>query len=1062
MIHRLLALLLAACATPMLAGGLTLQPTRTFDRIVSEGTWMQPDVSPDGRTILFDLLGDIYAVDSTGGAARPVLTGMAFETHPVFAPDGKHFAFVSDRSGTTNLWIADADGANPRQLSHETSLNVMTSPAWAPDGRSVYVSRMVHAVLAFDLWNFSLDGGAGTVIAKAQPSGGEDWDQRHNALGAVASPDGRYLYYAVKTGHTWTEKDLPNWSIARRDLRTGEETTIITGQAAMHPALSHDGRLLAYASRWKQQTGLRLRDLETGEDKWIAFPIDHDGQDQGYYADLTPRFTFAPGDKAIVMSVGGKLRRLDLATSRFTDIPFTAHIQLGLGPLTRVSQKDETGPVHARIIQDPRQSPDGRRLAFSALGHLYVQDLAGGAPRALRDAPAQAFQPAWSPDGRTIAFVTWTAEAGGALWTMPAVGGTPRRLTSAPAFFTEPVWSPDGRTIAALRASHYDRLRSPSEIQPDRPTDIVTLPVSGGQATLVAHAGSARSLAFAGDRLRYYGDGAVVSIRRDGSDRQRELVVLAQSPSQYVGVPIPVEEVRLDAGGTHALAKTAAELYLIDVPARNGATAPVIDLAAPAGRRMKLTRIGADYFDWSGDTITWSLGARYCRVALAAAADDAEAEADCRIADVAVPRDVPAGAIVLRGATAVTMRGDQVIANADVVVVGDRIAAIGPSGTIPIPPGASIRMVADKYLLPGFVDVHEHSAELRRGIQELNQPNFLASLAYGVTSSLDPQAFTPDMFVYQDLIDAGLMIGPRSYSVGRGVFRDSGIETRQDAIDVLTRYRDFYRTRNIKSYMVGDRQERQAMIEGAAALGMMPTTEGASDLDLDLTHAIDGFSGNEHALPVTPLHEDVIQLFAQSRTSFTPTLIVLYGGSGALPDRIVRERLEDDPKYQAFTPRVTITEKLRNRRWIPPEEQSYARFAADALAIQRAGGLVGIGSHGEIQGLGYHWEMEAYASGGATPREVLTAATIGSAEVIGHAADIGSLEPGKYADILILDADPLADIVNARSIAQVMKGGRIYDANTLREIWPRDRPLPRLWMADEAPPADVPSGLPKR
>ncbi len=132
------------------------------------------------------------------------------------------------------------------------------------------------------------------------------------------------------------------------------------------------------------------------------------------------------------------------------------------------------------------------------------------------------------------------------------------------------------------------------------------------------------------------------------------------------------------------------------------------------------------------------------------------------------------------------------------------------------------------------------------------------------------------------MIDAGLMLGPRAYSTGPGVFVNSEINSEADARNVLTRYRDYYRTRNIKSYMVGGRKERQFMIQGASALGMMPTTEGASDLRLNLTHALDGFAGNEHALPVSPLHRDVIELFAKSRIAYTPTISVLYGGKPAL------------------------------------------------------------------------------------------------------------------------------------------------------------------------------------
>ena len=303
------------------------------------------------------------------------------------------------------------------------------------------------------------------------------------------------------------------------------------------------------------------------------------------------------------------------------------------------------------------------------------------------------------------------------------------------------------------------------------------------------------------------------------------------------------------------------------------------------------------------------------------------------------------------------------------------------------------------------------------------------------------------------MIDAGMMLGPRAWSTGPGVFVNSEIHSKQDALDVLTRYRDHYRTRNIKSYMVGDRAQRQYMVEAAKELGMMPTTEGASDLVLNLTHAIDGFSGNEHAIPVSPLREDVIKLYAESRISYTPTLSVLYGGGPALFDFIITRRPQDDAKWRHFVPAGVVSEKLRNRHWMPAEAQSYALFAADALKIQRAGGLVGIGSHGELQGLGYHWEMQAYASGGATPMEVLRAATIGSAEVIGHADDVGSLEPGKFADLLVLDADPLLDISNTQRIGAVMKNGRLYDPQTLDEIWPRAKAGPAPWFAEEGPPS---------
>jgi Tol biopolymer transport system component len=1049
------AILLIPAASAQDAPGLTLTPTRTLDLTTHEATWMQLDLSPDGRTILLDLLGDIYALDAKGGTARPVLTGMAFERNPVFSPDGKQFAFISDRSGYTNLWIANVDGTGLRQLSKDGSLAIFSSPAWSPDGQYVYVSHAVHSTLAFELFMYDKDGGSGVQITKAGSP--DNWDERMNAMGAAISPDGRYAYYATKRGHTWTENDLPNWSIARRDLKSGtDETVIESSGAAMHPALSHDGRLLAYASRFGQKDGLRLRNLETGEDKWIAFPIDRDGQEGGYYADLLPRFTFTPDDKGLVMGLNGGISRLDIATGKMTPIPFDAHVQLSMGPLTRVAQREDTGPVHVRVIQAPRQSPDGKSIAFTALGALYVQSLLPGAqPRKVVE--ADAFQPSWSADGRSLAYVSWTARDGGHVWAVPASGGKPKRLTQFAAYYTEPAFSPDGRTVAALRASQYDRLRATTEIVQDRATDIVTMSAGGGGAKLVAHAFGAKQLQFGPDgaRLRYYSPAGLSSVAVDGSDARVDVRIVARAMGQYVGTPLPVEQVRLNPAGDRALVKAASQLYLVDVPPANGSEPPTINIDTPAIAREKLTRVGADFLDWGKDgrTIGWSVGSTFRRIATNAAegAGMAEQKAESFAMPVEVARDVPKGVVVLRGATVIPMTGDTVIAGADVVVADNRIVAVGKTGDVQVPAGASVRDVTGKYILPGFVDTHAHWFEIRRGVQERGHWDFAVSLAYGVTSGLDVQPFTTDIFAYQDMIDAGMMLGPRAWSTGPGVFVNSEIHSKQDAMDVLTRYRDHYRTRNIKSYMIGDRAQRQYMVEAAKELGMMPTTEGASDLVLNITHAIDGFSGNEHALPVSPLREDVVQIYAKSRISYTPTLSVLYGGGPALFNYIITKRPQDDPKLRHFTPEGILSGKLRNRHWMPPEAQSYQLFAADALKIQRAGGLIGIGSHGEIQGLGYHWEMEAYASGGATPMEVLRSATIGSAEVIGHPDDVGSLEPGKFADLLILDADPLADIRNTQKIGAVMKNGRLYDPATLDEIWPVARKNGAAWFADEGP-----------
>ena len=1037
-----------------------------------EGTWMAPDISPDGRTILFDLLGDIYTLDAAGGAARPLLTGDAFETQPVFSPDGKQIAFISDKSGAANLWVANADGSNARKLSGDTDPAIYTSPAWSSDGRFVYVSRAIHNILAFELFAYDPRGGSGIKVTQARPTGTESNADRINAMGAAASPDGKYLYYARKTGGLWSDKVLPHWEIVRRTLATGVEDRIITSPgAAMRPALSHDGKHIVYASRSGAQTGLRIRDLDTGTDRWLSFPVDPDSQMGGYYNDLVPRVAFLPGDREVLTAIDGKLTRIRVADGVRSPVPFTAPVDLAVRANTRVEVPDETGPVRVRVIQAPRLSPDGSRIAFAALGKLYVQDRAGGAPRAVAGVEGMAFQPAWSPDGRTLVYVTWSgegakdADAGGALWAIPAAGGKPRRLSQTSAYYSEPVVSPDGRSVAVLRATSIERLQSASDLQASRPTDIVLLPLAGGEGRVIASKSGIKSLSFdgKGEWLRYMSGPSVEAVAVQGGTLRRVFDLRVPNSNRYFNnIQTPPEDIRLNPDGTRMLVKAASQAWLLDVPPSFSADPQALELSRPVVFGVRLTDVGADYVDWSrdGKTVMWSLGATVRTIDAGQAGMLARGVAEKQAAKVEavveLPRDVPPRSTTVpcgtsRGGTAITMRGDETIAGADVVVTNNRIVAVGRTSEVSVPSGATVVDVTGKYLTPGFVDTHAHWFELPRQVLEANHWSLLANLAYGVTSGLDVQPFTIDVFGYQDMIDAGIMVGPRAFSTGPGIFVNSEINSAAEAEAVLTRYRDYYRTSNLKAYLVGNRTQRKLVVEASGKMGMMATTEGASDFNLNLTHALDGMAGNEHNLPITPLREDVVKLYASSRIGYSPTFGVLYGGFAPYDNQVIAGEIDKDAKLARFVPWGIIETKMRNRVWVPPMDRTAASFAADALRIRKAGGLIGIGSHAVIQGLGYHYEMRAYAEGGATAHEVLRAATLDSAEVIGRKGQIGSIEPGKYADILIMSANPLERIENAAAIDKVMKNGRIYDAATLAEEWPRKQALPDRWFAKARP-----------
>jgi Tol biopolymer transport system component len=1030
------------------------QPGGTLSYDADEATWSHLDISPDGREITFDVLGDVYRMPATGGDAQPVLTGDAWERDAVLSPDGQWLAFISDRSGTTNLWVSRKDGSEARQISGDDSLVLYTSPAWSPDGSSIFVSRAVHRVLAFELWRFDLSGGEGEPIVKARPQGDEGWDDRVNALGATVTPDGTAVYYATKGGHTWTEGDPPTWSIARLSLDEGAEAEIVI-PGGMRPVLSPDESQLVYAARFGAQTGLRLRDLGTGSDEWLLYPVDRDGQEGGYYYDLLPRYEFTPDGQSLLLSRGGKIERLGLVTRTIAPIPFSAPVNLALKQGTRVVQPVDSGAVQTRLAEGAVPSPDGSKVAFTSLGTLYVAGPAGSEPVAVFD--GDAFDPQWSVDGQNLIFTRWTASGGGEVLTVPATGGAARPVTALSAWYRDLLVQPDGTTLA-LRVSQYDRMQLETEIAPAPPTDIVRLSSPGDEATVLTHAAGLKNLQRTADgRLWVQAAGGLSEVTAEGL--RPAVSVMATPTGQYVEGTAPVDDLLISPTGEWLLARTGWQLHLLPAPPL-GKEPVSIDITQPVPNHRQLTRIGADSAGWSADgqTIYWTLGADYRSIPLATALSAANAEklAQTRSLTIRRQRAMPAGPQLLTNATVLTMGKAGTIKRADILIEDDRIAAIGQAGSLTVPPGTQSRDLGGKFVIPGLIDAHAHLFAMKRGQHDGEDWQLAANLAFGVTSLLEVQPFTPDVFAYADRVATGQSIGPRIFSTGPGIFNNALIDDVETAREVLTRFKDAYRTRNIKSYMVGDRAARQAVSQASRDLGMMPTTEGAADLVLELTHAVDGFAGNEHNLPVTPIHEDIVRLFAATRIAYNPTLAVLYGGSPAVFDDIIRKRPQDDIRLRRFVPPGVIAAKLRNRHWMPEELQSYARFAADAMRIHRAGGLVGAGSHGEMQGLGLHWEMEGFVAGGATPAEALEIATIRNAEIIGRAHDIGSLEAGKLADLVVLDADPRKDIANARAIALVMRGGLLFDGETLAPVNHAGTAPERWWVKDLPPETQRP------
>ncbi|MGH2360969.1 MAG: amidohydrolase, partial [bacterium] len=747
---------------------------------------------------------------------------------------------------------------------------------------------------------------------------------------------------------------MVEWTIRRLDLETGLDKVLVSAPRSprpdlslgsyFRPVVSPDGRLLVYGTRFDGLTGLRLLDLETRQDRWLAYPVTHDQVQASHWQGTLPRYTFTPDGQALILCRDGHITRLELQSGKESHIPFEANVSVELGPGLRVAITEETGPVRARLIQTPEASPDGRQLAFSALTQVYLMPLEPGAkPQRLTAGAQPEFNPSWSPDGRSIVYVSWTARDAGHIWLAPADGHTPsRRLTDTAAFYTSPVFTPDGQSIVALRSSNSVRMHTYMDYGLLRDAELVRVPLAGGKEEVLSSGSLGGKPGFSDDGRRVFinAPDGVNAVPMDGGTRYPVLQVVG--PGWYFAEgPAPVDDLKISPDGRWALAQIAQQLHLVAVPS-GGETR--VDLADPAVSFRKLTEVGADFFDWAGggDTITWTVGSSWYRRPLSSVAlnppHSTERSADAPApggkevsvfeAVIEVPRDRPSGTLLLSGATAITMnasaldkgregaeRAAGAIENADILIVDDRIKAVGPRGHIDVPPGTTVRDVSGRFIVPGFIDTHDHVAEIRRGILDLETWAPAASLAYGVTTKFDPSSLSIDMLAYEDLIDAGMITGARIHTTGPALFSFNEFRSEAEVIEVLKRYRDHYRTRNIKLYRTGNRRVRQWVAMAAAELGMMPTTEGALALKLDLAQIMDGFAGQEHALPAAPLYADVIGLMVKSRVSYTTTLMITNGGPEGQDYFIARDDPLEDPVLNRFWPRYALDIKMRQRTW---------------------------------------------------------------------------------------------------------------------------------------------------
>jgi imidazolonepropionase-like amidohydrolase/Tol biopolymer transport system component len=1089
---------------------LPLEVGRRIPIKTTEGTWMSLDVSPDGKTIAFDFLGDIFTMPITGGKPTPITSGMSFDSHPKFSPDGTKLLFISDRSGGENIWWFTLDKKDSLQVT-KGNTDHYQSAEWTPDGDYIVGSRGVRNL---KLWMFHKDGGGGAQLISKPDN--------LKVIEPAFGNDGRYIWYSQRNAAWNYNAQFPQYQLGVYDRDNGEtDRKTLRYGSAFTPTLSPDGKWLVYGTRYNDQTGLVLRDLKTGDEKWLAYPVQHDEQESIAPMGVLPAMSFTPDSKELVASYGGKFYRIPVAGGDAIHIPFEMEIDFLVGPRVdfKYPIKDDKDMI-ATQIRDAAVSPNGKQVAFTALNRLYLYDIQKATYKKLTTNNFTEAQPSWSPDGNQLAWVTWENNAGHVYkLNFKAKDPKPVRLTSVPGSYTEPVWSYQSNRIVFLRGAAQTFRDADGPFFQGAQEDILWISGDGGALNFIAKAKGRGNPHFtkAEDRIYlYHGQKGLLSIRWDGTDEKAHLKVtgitvygsvlmadncmLNESEMEPAQEPSIADVIKIAPEGDKALAQINNEIYVVTIP-KTGGEVPKISVADADKAQFpsrKLTKLGGEFASWGSNAknVYFTLGNAFFNYHLdsAKAKEDflkkkkaeeekakEKAEANGEKKDdkkddkkeeekkkeegykpteirikVTVQKDVPQGKILLQNAHIITMKGDEVIERGDVLIENARITQVGAAGSIATDASVQKMDLNGKTIVPGFVDTHAHMWPAW-GVHKNQVWMYAANLAYGVTTTRDPQTATTDVLTYGDMVETGQMIGPRIYSTGPGVgFWAYNIKDADQAKDILKQYSEYYNTKTIKMYLTGNRQHRQWIIQAAKEQSLMPTTEGGLDFKLNLTNLIDGYPGHEHALPIYPLYKDLATSIAEAKMTYTPTLLVAYGGPWAENFYYATENVNGDPKLNYFTPKSELDEKSRRRPgWFMKEEHVFEDHAKFVNDLVKAGGNAGVGSHGQLQGLGYHWELWSIASGGMKNHDALKVATIHGARAIGLDGDIGSIEVGKLADLIVLDKNPLENLRNTNSVSKVMKNGRLYNADTLDEVHPIARKAPDF-AKEQAAPAKLP------
>ncbi|MDX1586855.1 MAG: amidohydrolase family protein, partial [Balneolaceae bacterium] len=824
---------------------------------------------------------------------------------------------------------------------------------------------------------------------------------------------------------------------------------------AISPTISPDGNKMAFIRRVRTKSVLYVRNLQTGIEKPVYENLSKDQQEAWAIFGPYVNIDWMPDNKHLVFWSNGKINKLNIETLKAEIVPFEVDVPHKLSAPALFKQEPAPATFTAKAIRHAVTAPGGDYIVFNAVGYLWKKELPGGIPVRLTESTEFEYEPSFSIDGSKMVYVTWSDLEKGKIRVldMRAPNATPKTITTEKAIYREPSFSPDGDRILFRKEDGNNHQGYAYTTEPG----IYTMPSSGGEMKRILEEGTDPQFNVTGDRVFYLGgsylDNAFKSVDLSGNDERTHFT--SKYGNNFVVSP----------DNKWVAFNELFKVYIAPMPKAGTA----ISLSADT-KAIPVTHVAKDAginLHWMEDSnsLGWTLGEKYYTVELNEAFEFLGENSDRELPlsgsegidiELEISHDKPNGTIALTGARIITMNEEKEVIEDGLIVISDnRIEYVGAREGFEIPSDAARIDLEDKTIMPGIIDVHAHIGNFREGLDPQQQWEYFANLAYGVTTAHDPSSNTEMVFSQAEKIKAGNTVGPRLFSTGRILYGAEAefkavINNYEDAKSAIRRTKAFGAF-SVKSYNQPRRNQRQQVMKAARELEVLVMPEGGSTYTHNMSMILDGHTGIEHNIPIYPVYKDVKTLWSNSQTGYTPTLVVNYGSVSGDYYWYQNTKVWEKEHLLKYTPRSVVDPRSRHRTMIPQEEYEMGHIASASMAkeLLREGVTVNLGAHGQLQGLGAHWELWMFEQGGMTEMEALQIATINGARYLGMEHELGSLEKGKLADLIVLEGNPLENIRNTENVTHTMDNGRLYDTATMNEMISGTKKRLPFWWEQE-------------